>query len=151
MTVATNELSRLRSRLTYWRWAAYSLVSALLLIAAGCSDSRRGSVSGTVTLDGNPVEHGIITFLPMEGNSGPSSGGDIVDGKYTISQKRGPSVGSNRVMFTGTHKSGRQVMLRGKVVDEWVDSFPPKYEGKTPEVCTIQPGANKLDFALQSN
>lgn len=47
----------------------------------GCSSSW-GTASGTVTVDGEPLKEGIITFHPVEG--GATAYGQISEGSFTI-------------------------------------------------------------------
>lgn len=61
---------------------------ALWGVMLGCSSNAKSpiplkQVSGTVTLDGEPLSQGTITFMPVAGTN--SSTGDIVDGKFTLS------------------------------------------------------------------
>lgn len=58
----------------------FGVLSFLLPLAAGCGGGK-GSVSGTVTLDGQPLPVGNITFLP---SNGPGATGPIEDGKYSV-------------------------------------------------------------------
>lgn len=48
-------------------------------LAAGCGG--KGKVSGTVTLDGQPLPAGTITFVP---STGPGAAGKIEDGNYSV-------------------------------------------------------------------
>jgi hypothetical protein len=48
-------------------------------LAVGCGG--KGKVSGTVTLDGQPLPAGTITFVPSKG---PGAAGKIEDGKYSV-------------------------------------------------------------------
>ena len=66
-----------------------------LLCALGCAnDARRAAVSGTVLVDGKPLERGVINFLPVEGTQGPGAGGAITHGKFALDQQQGPIIGS---------------------------------------------------------
>jgi len=126
----------------------------LVLASTGCSDplkDKRGEVSGTVTLDGQPVAKGEIRFIPNGANSGPSTGGPITDGKYHIGYKTGPAVGSNEVQFDGTRLTGKKVTIKGSELDERVDVFPTKYQMVSPEQRDVKPGKNTFDFDLKSN
>jgi hypothetical protein len=62
-----------------WRLAA---LLPLALLLAGCGRGK-GTVSGKVTLNGEPIPWGRITFLSQVGDKTPHSS-RIVNGKYTI-------------------------------------------------------------------
>jgi hypothetical protein len=53
--------------------------SLLLLCLAGCGGPQVGSVTGTVTWNGKPIERGLITFSPNAGAPHPAA---IIAGKY---------------------------------------------------------------------
>lgn len=123
---------------------------------SGCGDStvdKRAEVFGTVQLDGKPVENGAISFVPTEGNSGPSAGGAITDGAYRVSRAQGPPFGKVRVEFNGLRKTGKKVQGKfggGKTEDEFGELFPPKFNIESTVVRELQPGANAIDFDLKS-
>ena len=55
--------------------------TAALILIVGCSGG--GSVSGTVTLNGQPLTRGTVTFHPT--GSGPAGIGTIgADGRYEV-------------------------------------------------------------------
>jgi hypothetical protein len=54
----------------------------LVLGLLGCGSSLT-EVSGTVTVDGTPVEKGTISFYPADGKS-HTTGGDITKGQYAV-------------------------------------------------------------------
>ena len=64
---------------------------AMLSIALGCGGSDIKPIanlvpcSGTVTLDGKPLDHGTIGFEPFVPNSGRSASGSIKDGRFVAS------------------------------------------------------------------
>src|SRR6185436_17969686 len=45
---------------------AVLLVSVLVSFLSGCSESNRATVTGAVTIDGQPVKSGSIAFFPIE-------------------------------------------------------------------------------------
>lgn len=63
-----------------------SLLVPLLLghLAAGCS-AKKGTVSGKVTYNGNPLTRGMVTFLPESGQGGAFSSPIKEDGTYMVS------------------------------------------------------------------
>jgi hypothetical protein len=52
----------------------------LLAFVVGCS--KPSEVTGTVTLNGAPLEKGQITFQPV--GQGRPEGGEVVNGKYVV-------------------------------------------------------------------
>lgn len=74
-----------------------------LVLLAGCggiSDAPdRRVVTGTVTLDGTPLEGGVIRFRPQP--EGPIAAGKIRDGKYEVTNKGGVPLGKQRVEIKG--------------------------------------------------
>src|SRR5438309_824557 len=103
--------------------------AAVLLVLAGCSGGNRAEVSGSVSLNGQPIEEGSINFIPVEGNTGPGAGGVIKDGRYHIPKHLGVKPGKNRVEIRAFKNTGRKVQdptgLPGTLVDERVPAFPP--------------------------
>lgn len=57
----------------------------------GCSKEDGYQVSGSVTFDGNPVPHGYLAFEPdaSQGNTGPGTGAEIKDGRYSTVRGKG--------------------------------------------------------------
>lgn len=60
---------------------ALASVAAILVVAIGCG--RRAEVSGVVTLDGQPLTTGVVTFTPAA--AGPTGYAAIgSDGRYQV-------------------------------------------------------------------
>lgn len=83
---------------TSWqrRLAAATLVLPLVVLA-GCADEGVGnaSVTGVVTLDGKPLEQGIVTFAAADDEAGvPASGQIQADGSYHVQIGRSGTVAS---------------------------------------------------------
>ena len=127
------------------------LLLVLLPLLFGCGGpDNRAEVSGTVRLNGTPLATGSISFVPTEGTEGPSSGGEITNGKYRVFRAKGVAVGKNRVSIRSVAKTGRKVADRhGELEDEKVQVVPRKYNDVSEIVCTVQPGSNQLDFDLK--
>lgn len=52
------------------RFLTFSLVVGLgSFLAVGCSGGKTGTVSGKVTLDGKPVNNGVVTFTLADGKN----------------------------------------------------------------------------------
>ena len=114
-------------------------------MGCGGGGPDRGTVTGTVTLDGQPLEGADLEFQPEEGS--PSYGTTDDDGEYDLMytrDKRGAMLGEHTVRITtsttDTDDRGNEVRVPQRV--------PPEYSqaGVTKDV---KPGRNKFDFDLK--
>jgi len=83
------------------------LFAPALLPGCGGSDVDRVGVSGTVTLDGRPLESGAILLRPK--GADPSAGTQIEGGRFTIARRDGPSPGDYRVDIRSFRDTGRMI------------------------------------------
>lgn len=64
------------------RWLSLTaLLGAVVLAGCGPTEAPSGTVSGTVTLDGAPVESGEITFVSSDGGA---AAGPITNGQFKL-------------------------------------------------------------------
>jgi hypothetical protein len=114
---------------------------ALLLISAGCSQSDLLPVAGVVTLDGQAVEEGHITFFPESPTVAPNAG-KIAGGKYHLLSKPGKM----RVSIQAYRNTGKRDD-EGFIVSE---SYIPRRYNKQSELTVevTQDGENHFDFNL---
>lgn len=77
-------------------------------LLAGCGmGSSMAHVTGTVTLDGQPVKDAVVTFAPHEGQ--PATGVTNAEGKFTLQTREpgdGVLVGLHDVTIIGVKTSG---------------------------------------------
>jgi len=83
----------------------------LTVFAGGCGGGdvkshARVSVSGTVTLDGQPLDNAVILFVPFPEVNGPTASAGIVEGKFQLSTDAGPAAGKHRVQIESTDHGG---------------------------------------------
>lgn len=133
-----------------------SSVLVLALVVSGCGGSsgpERNSISGKVTLDGQPVEEGQITFTPT-GDKGTVTGAEIKAGAYSVPKENGPVIGSHKVSIRASRKTGRQVPAvapapDGTMIDVTEEYIPTKYNFESTLTAEVKSGDNKnVDFAL---
>jgi hypothetical protein len=125
------------------------VVAACLLVLSGCSDRR--PVEGTVTLDGQPVDGGKITFVPKSGKDPVSA--DIVGGKFALPSGRGPVVGSYTVQIFWKKKTGRKVDTPGDPgvpMEEAVDVIPSQYNAQSTLTAEVKSSGNAFTFDCKS-
>jgi hypothetical protein len=68
-----------------WPGSGAWLAAAMAMVAAvgGCGGPPQANARGRVTLDGEPLAHGTIAFLPADGK-GPTAGGLVTAGGYEV-------------------------------------------------------------------
>ena len=71
----------------------------MLLVGCGVPEPRR-AIRGRVTVDGEPVASGAISFFPLEETPGPAATKLIEDGSYRFTKADGPYAGEHRVMVS---------------------------------------------------
>jgi hypothetical protein len=129
-------------------------------VAAGCSTGDglpREPISGTVTLDGQPLAEGAIQFSPAGGaTAGPavSAGALIEGGRFSIDREHGLIPGSYRVGVNAAAPTSAQAGPAGpggKPVARAAELIPAKYNAETTLTAQVQKGGrNRFQFDLRS-
>jgi hypothetical protein len=124
------------------------LAGASLLTVSGCSDPNHGIVSGSVRVDGKPVD-GSISFFPVDGKSS-TTGAKIVEGEYTCKVP----VGENKVEIRVSKKVGETKLYNtpdSPVQPILAEVLPPKYNDQSELRVDVQSGENTQDYDLSSS
>lgn len=75
------------------------VVCGILAILVGCdAGERRYAVSGTLTLDGDPVDNVTIIFTPV--GEGLSGAAEVFEGEFSCGEVGGPSKGMHNVRIS---------------------------------------------------
>jgi hypothetical protein len=118
-----------RPPVTSRQWCCLLLTGLLFALGCGKQNANQGAVSGTVRLDGRPVEQGSMLLTPIDGTEGAVTGGTIEEGQYRLSGAAAAAVGWNRVEIRAMRKTGRMVPKPfapvGEMVAEQVETIPP--------------------------
>jgi hypothetical protein len=146
-----------------YRRCSFALFFAVVGLAAlGCSESGdelpRESVSGTVTLDGQPLADGAIQFSPIAGGTGPtptiSGGATIQDGRFAVPRETGLVPGNYKVAINasaGTPKALTKMAPTPKVPLILKELIPAKFNARSELTAEIKTGgSDNLKFELQS-
>jgi hypothetical protein len=120
-----------------------------LAAIAGCSQGPaypEATVSGVVTVGGAPVDHGAITFSPMDAGQGAVAGAAIENGQFHCEHA---PVGKLTVTFNLQAKEPRRFTdATGAVREVPVSLLADQYrDGVKAET---QAGENHLDFKLDA-
>ena len=115
---------------------------------AGCNNDGMYTITGTVTLDGKPVQNGQIDFAPVDNGAGISAGGQILNGKYTVRikpGKMGVSISASEIVKK--EKPTAEEIERGidKITKE---TIPEKYNRRSELKQELLPDKTVYDFAL---
>jgi len=130
------------------RLAALAAFVLLCAMPIGCGDGK-GSVNGTVALDGKAVKSGAIALVSTE-EPGVREGAVITDGAFTA--KVPP--GKYKIELNAQHVTGKrkQIGMDGKEEELTLteELFPEQFNTKSDLTEVIKPGANTLTFNLKS-
>jgi hypothetical protein len=135
-------------------------VCAALGLAVGCTgsgdDLPREAVSGSVTLDGQPLANGSISFMPpVAGGTATSGGSTIMNGKFSFSRETGLVPGTYNVAIHASERSARtrpaHVGAAPKASELPKELIPVKFNANTELKTEItKGGGNVLTFTLQT-
>lgn len=133
----------------------------MLMAISGCGPfgPPRVEITGTVTVDGAPLESGSIAFTPEEGVVGPMAGGDIKAGAYRIPATDGPTIGPHKVEIRAWRETGKVDVKGvanatagpsgGGAAAQMEMYIPAEYNSHTKLRATVEQGENQLDFDIE--
>lgn len=145
-----------------------SLVAAILAGAWGCGgggaidDLPRRALSGKVTLDGKPMEGGVVTFLPDapgEPEKTTSASARIADGAFSIAPEVGLVAGKYKVQVSSwkaAPRRGAKKPADAPADDEFdvtptKESIPARYNAQTTLTADVtDSGPNEFNFPVTS-
>lgn len=131
------------------RYLNPTALGPLLLVLpclAGCGGERVYEVSGTVTLNEQPLEHGQILLSDAAGTAATAYG-EITDGRYRLQTP----AGTKQVRITALQETGRtKAEGMGMLVPETVELIPPRYNTQTELTIEVAAeGPQEFHFDLQ--
>ena len=133
-------------------------LSLLPLLVVGCGGGGpddypdMGSVSGTVTMGGNPVSGAIVFFTPVDKANRPSFGTTDDDGYYELrysSTVDGAKVGEHSISISTYIPPGPDE--EGNIQPAQPETIPNKYNSKTELTKTVEAGSQTIDFELSAD
>lgn len=127
--------------------ACSGVIAAISFLVLGCGAKVElpplGTVTGKVTLDGQPVTNATVTFQSTNGQS--AYGNTDASGNYELkfrSGATGAEVGSNTVRI--------ETILDAPPPVGYKDPIPAKYNSQTTLKVDVQAGENTHNFELSS-
>ncbi|MFN3158053.1 MAG: hypothetical protein ACE37I_01985 [Rubinisphaera brasiliensis] len=129
------------------------LCSLLILGIAGCGGASDtpplGTVSGTVTWNGEPLQDAYLTFQPETGRA--SIGRTDSNGQYSLAytgDKNGALVGKHTVMITTATEGYSDESGEGNDRPAREEILPAKYHSASELTAEVTSGSNTIDFDL---
>lgn len=127
----------------------FSLCGALIGLTLGCSaDAKHGTVTGTVTLDGQSLKSGTIRFDSADGRTAAADA-TIADGKFSANMPPG----DKRVTITSPKVIGKKKMYDtpdSPVVDLTEELLPKRYNAQSDLTLNVKLGDQHAPFDLKS-
>jgi hypothetical protein len=130
-------------------WQDIGWVVVLMLVFAGCNRAEPRGITGTISLDGKPLDEAVILFVPLAAGQ-KKTGAKVVAGHFKVSPEVGLLPGEYRVevaddppLTAENHRTAqrRQPSRRRP--------FPYRYSVDSPLTLTLLlDGPNEFHFAL---
>jgi len=137
----------------WWAWCFVILSVAF----AGCGQRdytgpQRFPLSGKVTYDGESVDAGSISFLPLGGGEQRVSGGPIEGGTYSVPEARGANAGKYRIEIRWQKLTGKKSRdpQSGEIVEQRAEGLPPKFHTNSELTAEVSEKQTTFDFDLKS-
>lgn len=135
-------------------------MAVVVLNLAGCGSSsdrpELGQVTGTITLDGEPLKGIAVVFFPDNGR--PARDTTDSEGKYELTyirETKGTKVGHNRVEVAPDEEGGEDEGENDEApakpaAKSKKPKIPARYNTKSELEADVKPGVNVFDFKLES-
>jgi hypothetical protein len=130
------------------RYVGLSVLFCCVLVAGCAKKSNRGTVTGNVTLDGQPLKSGVIRFVPSDGQTATADS-IITDGKFNVSVPPG----DKKVSISAPKVTGKQRVYEtpdSPTVDIVQELLPAKYNVQSDLTLKVDAGSQQKDFDLKS-
>lgn len=127
------------------------VLSCVLLAGCGGDGIPRAAVQGTVTYDGEPVESGVIMFIP---ETVAPVALKITAGQYDtdsdVNDRRGAVIGHCSVQIFANRPTGKIYtdVMTGEKMEETKQFVPAKYNERTELTAEVEAGQQTIDFHL---
>jgi hypothetical protein len=129
------------------RATCFLALVAAAAVLPGCGPPT-STVSGEVTIDGQPLDKGVISYSPAEG-AGAAATADVEKGKYRLQTTPGAKwVQISAPIVVGQHKAYNSP--DAPLVDVNGERLPERYNAKTELKFELKPGANVRDWSVES-
>ncbi len=133
--------------------ALLPLIASAACFLVGCGEAdplNRQSVSGSVTLDGQPLKQGAISFSPAAGGE-TGGGAAIAGGSYTMSREHGLPPGKYVVRINSAEGGSADPNEPPGDVAPAKELVPASWNTKSKHEIEVVEGQNDFPFDLKSS
>jgi len=132
--------------------AVVGVVVATVPWSLGCVPAPRpvAVAEGEVTIDTEPVDGGVISFVDPETGT-PIGGAAVIKGRYTLFPESGLAPGIYRVEIRWARSTGEMVETPtyGHSPYVFAEAIPAKFHADSILVVELQAGRNTVNFHLE--
>lgn len=145
-------------------------LACLLLVGCGDGGPSLGTVSGTVTMDGEPLPNVSVTFTPVAGGRG-STGKTDANGQYELmfTDRKGALLGEHKIALRtireassaagaemSSDSAAYEAQATGGTQADYdaattTEPIPAKYNTATELTKEVKAGSNTIDLELTSS
>ncbi len=135
-------------------WLLFFCTMSLMVVGCGGAPGDQpdlGTVTGTVTMNGQPLSGVMVVFSPENGRS--SMGQTDAEGKYEleyVGDTKGAKVGQHSISITTAQNDSSEE--EGGGGEEGgapsKETIPPAYNTQTTLTEEVKPGENIINFTL---
>jgi len=131
------------------RGCAGSFLLILTALAVGCGDQASypcTRLTGTVAIEGKPVEQGSLSFTPEGPGPAQAVGASVSNGRYVADNV---PLGKVRVLFNATRETGQTDSEHDKPIPIRADIVPVKYRSGVE--IEVGKGQTEQNFELNTS
>ncbi len=129
----------------------------VLGMLAGCGSreyegKQRIALKGKVTVDGEPMDAGTISFIPLDTQNNRPSGGSILGGVYDVPEPMGANEGSYKVEIHWQKPTGKKMKAidSDELIEQRKEGLPDKYHKNTELTAEIKSDTKEINFDLST-
>ena len=134
--------------------AWFLMLCTLCLPLVGCGGAPTdqpdlGTVTGTVTMNGQPLTNVMVVFSPENGRS--SMGVTDAEGNYEleyVGDTKGAKIGQHKVSITTAQTDSSEESGGEESEAPAKETIPPMYNSQTTLTEEVKPGENIINFTL---
>ena len=129
------------------------LATSLIALGCGSGEPPRYGVSGKVTVKGEPVDEGVVQFVPLDGQASNSTA-LLKNGDYAVPKDKGLFAGKYKVILVAYEAANMGGEAPGvstpKSGSKGGAVIPPEYGANSKQIVEVKAGqTNTFNFIIK--